>query len=124
MATTISVKITNLAEIKAAFAKAPSLMAKNLDTAIRKAALTIQRESMINTPVLTGRLRSSHQSTFRPLKGIIDVTADYAPYVHWGTRYMKARPFLLNAVNAEERNVNDLFGKAVQDTLDEIARGV
>lgn len=122
MPTTINIKITNLPQIKAAFAKAPALMAKNTNNAIKKAALVIQRESMIRTPVLTGRLRSSHQSRFEPLKGIIDVTADYAPYVHWGTRYMRPRPFLLDAVNSEARSVDDFFKKAVQDTLDDIAK--
>lgn len=120
----ISVRITNLAEIQAAFKSAPIKMARNLNDAIRRSALAIQRQSMINSPVLTGNLRASHQSIFEPLKATIQPMANYAIFVHEGTRYMKARPFLLEAVEAETENINDNFHKAVQDTLDEIAREV
>jgi HK97 gp10 family phage protein len=124
MPTTINVKITNLPQIKAAFAKAPTRMAKNLNDAIRKASIAIQRQSMINSPVLTGRLRASHQTIFGPLKATIMPNVDYAIYVHEGTRYMRKRPFLYDAVQSEQRAVDDYFRKAVQDTLDEIARDV
>jgi len=120
----IQVRITNLAEIQAAFKSAPIKMARNLNDAIRRSALAIQRQSMINSPVLTGNLRASHQSIFEPLKATIQPMANYAIFVHEGTRYMKARPFLLEAVEAETENINDNFHKAVQDTLDEIAREV
>ena len=120
----IQVRITNLAEIQAAFKSAPIKMARNLNDAIRRSALAVQRQSMINSPVLTGNLRASHQSIFEPLKATIQPMANYAIFVHEGTRYMKARPFLLEAVEAETENINDNFHKAVQDTLDEIAREV
>ena len=120
----ITVRITNLAEIQAAFKSAPIKMARNLNDAIRRSALAIQRQSMINSPVLTGNLRASHQSIFEPLKATIQPMANYAIFVHECTRYMKARPFLLEAVEAETENINDNFRKAVQDTLDEIAREV
>lgn len=120
----IQVRITNLAEIQAAFKSAPIKMARNLNDAIRRSALAIQRQSMINSPVLTGNLRASHQSIFEPLKATIQPMANYAIFVHEGTRYMKGRPFLLEAVEAETENINDNFHKAVQDTLDEIAREV
>lgn len=118
----VHLKITNLPEIRAAFAQAPVKMAKNLDIAIKKTALAIQKQSMINAPVDTGRLRASHQTLFEPLKATIEPTADYAIYVHEGTRYMVGRPFLLEAVQSEEDNANGYFKKAVQDILDDIAR--
>lgn len=120
----IQVKITNLAEIQAAFKKAPMTMARNLQTAITRSALAVQRQSMINSPVLTGYLRASHQSIFEPLKATIQPMANYAIYVHEGTSRMEARPFLLEAVESETENINDNFHKAVQDTLDEIAKEV
>jgi len=118
----ISVKIENLAEIRAAFSKAPTLMAKNLDKAIKASTLLIERQSKINTPVRTGFLRSSHKTSFSPLRGVLEPMANYAVYVHEGTRYMKARPFLKEAVDSENNQVQDQFKNAVQDTLDEIAR--
>lgn len=118
----VTVKIQNLAEIRRAFGQAPVLMTRNLDKAIRASVLLIERQSKINTPVRTGNLRASHQTMFSPLKGVIQPMANYAVFVHEGTRYMRARPFLRSAVESEDNQVQGQFKKAVQDTLDEIAR--
>lgn len=119
---TINVTIKNLPQIRAAFSQSPIKMASELNTAIKKSIFTIKRQSKINTPVLTGRLRASHESRFSNLKGELEPTANYAIWVHDGTRRMRARPFLLNAVQTVDEQVNDFFTKAVQNTLDDIAR--
>lgn len=120
MSVNVKVQIKNLDEIKAAFKLAPALMAKELDKAIAKSIFAIQGESMVNTPVDTGRLRASHQTLFAPLRGVLDVTAYYGVFVHEGTRYMKARPFLLNAVNSKQGDVDDNFAKAVENVLNQL----
>lgn len=120
MSVNVNVQIKNIEEIKAAFRLAPSLMAKELDKAIAKSIFAIQGTSMTNTPVDTGRLRASHQTLFAPLRGVLDVTAYYGVYVHEGTRYMKPRPFLLNAVNDKESEVDDNFAKAVDNVLKQL----
>lgn len=118
----IQVRIKNLPQIRAAFAQAPSLMAKNLQRAIGQSIFTIERESKLRTPVRTGFLRASHTTQLQPLRGEVGPTADYAPYVHSGTRYMRARPFLLQGVQAGENQIQGFFKDAVQKTLDKIAR--
>lgn len=118
----IDIKIENINEIRAAFRKAPLVMTQNLDRAIKRSLLSIQAISMRNTPVRTGQLRASHTTRFTPLMGVLQPTAHYAIYVHDGTRFMKARPFLANAVKTQNAEVQDNFKKAVQDTLDTIAR--
>lgn len=120
MSVNVNVQIKNIDEIKAAFKLAPALMAKELDKAIAKSIFAIQGSSMMNTPVDTGRLRASHQTMFQPLRGLLDVTAYYGVFVHEGTRYMKPRPFLLDAVNSNESNVDDNFSKAVENVLKEL----
>jgi len=118
---TVSVQIKNLPQIRAAFAQAPQITAKFLDQAIKKSALLIEGASKTRTPVRTGFLRASHQVTFAPLKATIQPTADYAVYVHQGTRFMKGRPFLFDAVDASEDNIQKFFTEAVQNALNEIA---
>lgn len=120
----IEVKITNLAEIKAAFRKAPGLMTKYLNQAIQRSIFSIERDSKINSPVLTGFLRASHQSLFTNLRGEVGPTASYAIFVHEGTRFMRPRPFLLEAVKSNERKIQDEFKDAVQNTLNDIGRSV
>lgn len=118
----VQVRITNLPEIRAAFKMAPQLTAKKMTEAIEKSAFLIERESKVRTPVDTGFLRASHRTTFAPLQATIEPTADYAIYVHQGTRYMRGRPFLFNAVRYTEGSIERFFVDAVQDVLDDIAR--
>lgn len=135
----IQIKIKNLPQIKAAFAKAPRLMGNNLSKAINLATLNIGRQATRNAPVDTGRLRASmlggafkggsfaayHGTTLSTnytLRATIEPNVEYATYVHEGTKYMRARPFLRRAVESQEGEVNKYFEDAVKDTLNAIGR--
>lgn len=122
MANAIEIRITNLPQIRSAFAKAPQLMTNELNTAIRKSIFLIHGKSMTNTPVLTGRLRASTATRFAQLKGEVGTHTNYDMYVHNGTRYMKARPYLLQAVESSNVQVNDFFTKAVDRVLNVVGR--
>lgn len=121
----VSIKITNLNEIRAAFSKAPQIMTVNLQKAIQRSILRIGARSRRNTPVRTGRLRASHYERFySTLKGEVGTNTSYDLFVHEGTRFMRGRPFLRFAVEQEQTSVDNEFKHAVQDTLDKIARMV
>lgn len=120
----VDIKITNIAEIKRAFNRSPFLMARYLDTAISKTVFAIGRQSRINTPVKTGRLRASTYEQFSHLKGEVGTNTDYDIFVHEGTRFMRARPYLRNAIEEKSRSIDDYFKDAVQKTLDEIGDSV
>lgn len=118
----VSVTIKNLPAIKRAFGKSPALMARNLNTAIHKSILSIGRRSRINTPVDTGRLRASTREQFSYLKGEVGTHTQYDIFVHEGTRYMRGRPYLANAVRSEQGQVDTWMQEAVQKTLDQIGK--
>lgn len=118
----IAIKITNLPQIKRAFAMAPQIMTRNLNLAIRKSVLDISRESKQRTPVDTGRLRASTYERFSSLRGEVGTSVYYSVYVHDGTKFMRARPYLRDAVDAEEVQTNEHFRRAVQDTLTQIGK--
>lgn len=120
----IAIKITNLTQIRSAFNKAPQLMVRELNTAIKKSILVIQADSMRNTPVLTGRLRASHTSMFSNLKGAVSTNTNYDVFVHEGTRFMKGRPYMRQAVEKNNNQVQDYFTKAVDNVLSQISRDV
>lgn len=120
----VQVRITNIAEIRAAFSKAPAEMTRQLNNAIRLSIFDIERDSKMNTPVATGFLRSSHQTMFRNLYGEVSPSANYAIFVHEGTRYMRKRPFLLEATQSKEGAVQRNFEGAVQNVFDKIGREV
>lgn len=121
---TVNIKIKNLAEIRSAFQKSPHLMTNNLNTAIRRVIVKIGGDSRKFTPVDTGRLRGSHREQFSNLKGKVSTNTEYDVFVHEGTKFMEARPFLQQAVETNEQFTDREFERAVQKTLDEIAREI
>lgn len=118
----VKVVIKNLAQFKKAFNQSPAIVGAHLDRAIKKTVISIGRASRILTPVDTGRLRASTKETFRPLYGEVGTFVNYDIFVHSGTRYMKARPYLLNAVKENENAIQSYFKVELQNALDKIAR--
>lgn len=120
----IEIKITNLPQLKRAFGLSPVLMGKNMSKAVQKTTFVISRQSRINTPVATGRLRASHYERFYGsglnFSGEVGTHTSYDRFVHEGTRFMKARPYLSDAISQEQTTVDKFFTEAVQDTLDQI----
>lgn len=120
----IAIKITNLPEIRRAFNMSPILMTAELNLAIKKSIFTIQGTSVRNTPVLTGRLRASTSSRFSNLRGEVGTHTNYDIFVHWGTRFMKGRPYLKDAVDSNNEIVQKFFTQAVQTVLNKIGKAV
>ncbi len=126
----IEVKITNLEQIKAAFKIAPDLMTKQLNDAIHKVLFSIQAETLLNVGgqrgirVITHGLASAAERPpeFSFLKGVYDININYAPFVHDGTRFMKARPFLKKAVDSKKELTDKFFTEAVDNVLSTIGK--
>lgn len=118
----IAIQITNLREIKSAFDKSPFLMAKELDIAIKKTVLIVHGQSVRNTPVDTGRLRASTYSKFQPLRGEVGTNTNYDVFVHEGTKFMKARPYLKDAVESSNVEANRFFTSAVDNVLSTLGK--
>lgn len=143
----VDIKIKNADQIRRAYAKAPELMTKRMSVAVRKVLFIIQGAATKRANVKTGRLRASAYSVFSGLKGETGFKANYAAAVHDGSkphvieaRFKKAlfwdgaanpvrrvfhpgykgNPFLSDAVDAEERRIDDVFTKTTQGVLDEI----
>lgn len=122
----VKITIKNLPQIRAAFGMAPRAMSRELSGAIKKSTFLVEGESKRKTPVDTGFLRNSHVTRFMGgglnYAGIVEPTAFYAGFVHEGTRYQKAQPFLREGLEASEMRIEDLFRIAVQNVFDEIGR--
>lgn len=118
----IAIKISNIAEIKRAFAMAPRLMARELNTTIREVVLSIGRASRQKTPVDTGRLRASTYERFANLRGEVGTNTEYDIFVHEGTRFLRGRPYLRQSVQMQEASTDRKFTEAVQHVLDQIGK--
>lgn len=144
---TIKIEIKNARQIKQAFSMYPALMNKNLNIAIKSVIFFIRAKSVENAPAITGYLRSSAYTSFEPLRGEVGFKAKYAPYVHDGTGPyeirpkngkalfwkgaehpvrvvhhpgIKANPFLKNAVEDNDSQIDKFFVKAVKDTMTQV----
>ena len=84
-------------------------------TAGPEAARSLAREAAQAAPRRTGRLASSH----RAAAGEVVVTARYAPYVHWGTRYMRGRPWLTDTAQRSTSWV-DAYENDLDTLVDQI----
>lgn len=124
MASPMTITIKNLPQIKAAFGKAPRLMVRELNKAIESSLVKIEHTSRINTPVKTGTLARSHYTRYGFLKGEVGTNTNYDVFVHNGTRYMKARPYLLLSIQSNQSTVERFFTQAVDNVLSAIGRSV
>jgi len=141
---TLSVKITNSAQLQAMFRRAPGVVTSELNRAVPKAAHLVERGAKRRVPVRTGRLRSSIKTFTRPLMATIRPLVKYADFVHDGTRAhtirpkkaralafkkggkmifargvrhpgTKAQPFMANAVDAGRGAINSIFLTATKN---------
>lgn len=122
MGAPIAIKIENADQIKRAFIKAPALMTKYLSMAIKAAVFLIEGKSMQNTPVLTGRLRGSHYTNFKPMYGEVGTNTNYDKFVHEGTKFMPGRPYLRDAVDDSNVKINEMMLAATQKVLNDIGK--
>ncbi len=82
----IKVEIKGLDKLKNAMKKFPEIAAKNLNEGIKLSIYEVQRTTIPKVPVSEGRLRNSIKIELNPLQGSLGFTANYATYVHEGTR--------------------------------------
>lgn len=96
-----------IVEVHPTFAKVAGAF-QNLDVrsklrnAITEYALAVEREAKLRTPVDTGRLRASIGTSLglgAEIQAFVSTNTNYAVYVHQGTKFMRARPFFVWAVD-------------------------
>lgn len=83
------------------FPQASALMKKAVGDAFRTQAGPALSDMQRRTPVDTGELRGSEKVEATDTSMTFRATAGHAGYVHQGTRYMGARPFMTDAIDAQ-----------------------
>jgi len=82
---------------------------------INKMAFNVERYGKQLSPVDTGRLRGSihiSPASIGGLEAIIATGTEYAIYVHEGTKFMRARPFMERSIPfAERAMLGDMPGR-------------
>lgn len=70
---------------------------EHLDHAAAGTSRVVAAAGAMRAPRRTGRLAMSVRAAPNGGTAVAQTSLVYAPYVHWGTRYMRARPFLTDA---------------------------
>jgi len=119
----IKLQVIGLKELQKITGEARSKTEKVIKDALLKASLLVTRESMIKTPVDTGRLRSSYRLNYRPFRTEVYPTVHYAVYVHereftkTGKKvYHKVgmAKFMTKAVEVSIEKIKKLFREAME----------
>lgn len=88
MSSRITIQYNNLTKIAARLPEAASEI-------VRKAAFDVEANAKAVVPVDTGKLKNSITSEFpSPTKAIIAPHTEYAHFVEYGTRRMRAIPYM------------------------------
>ena len=90
---------------------------------MQRIVLTVEGQAKRNAPVRTGLLRRSITSRVEEAgaRGVVGTNVSYARYVHDGTRYQQAQPFLTDALEASRDTIDELLQAAGEQLLAEIA---
>ncbi len=96
----VNIDFKNLPEAVDMLAKYPEVSDENIAEVFKLVLPEVLRRSKELAPVDTGRLRADIKVDFnrRELEGKIYNEVEYAIYVHEGTRFMKSRPYIRNAL--------------------------
>ena len=113
----ISVTIEGLKEYQDKLKEMPFALRRGLADAIKKSALLVEGQGKINAPVDTGRLRASILTEIEPLRATVSPTVSYAVFVHEGTRYIRSRPFMYDAVQQTKDEINDIFISEIKKSI-------
>src|SRR3990167_7543019 len=93
--------------------EAPEIVASALKNVIQKVSFLVEREAKINVSgkfvnVQTGRLRASIATEIIPFKATVRTNTNYARFLHEGTRYIRARPFMEDAAEQVQGKVDSI----------------
>lgn len=111
-----------MAEIKfEGIAKLNKGLKKRMDmsavkTAVKKNGSDMQKKAQRNAPVDTGNLKNNIglEISDGGMTATVEPTAEYAPYVELGTRFMEAQPFLKPAFEEQKKQLEKDLQKLVR----------
>jgi len=91
----------------------------DIEQALIKSALFVERDAKINSPVDTGRLRASlsHvENDFGSDNPSVEIgtNVEYAPAIEFGTSKQPAKPFLFPAFNGNKQKILKELAKALK----------
>jgi HK97 gp10 family phage protein len=102
-------------------------LTETLNAGMKEAAFAVERHGKLqittgpNRAIKTGYLRASIAvASVLPYQAKVVVGAGYGIYVHEGTRYMQARPFLAEGLKDAVPEIEKIFGKRFKTLIETV----
>lgn len=114
MAVEVSINIEGVEEFKAAMAKLDSGMQRHVHRQLVSWAADVKASARRIVPVRTGYLRSTIYAKIKEWIAEIGAEATYAMFVEFGTRYMRARPYLYPAIQEHLPRLEAIISEAIE----------
>jgi len=92
---------------------------RNVQDAIRFEADAMKNAARARCPVRTGRLRDSIFAKVEEWTVKLGATAPYAVYLEFGTRYVRPRRFLSNAVESRMQSLVNRMSRVIRQAIGE-----
>jgi HK97 gp10 family phage protein len=114
VAVEVSINIEGVEEFKAAMAKLDSGMQRHVHRQLVSWAADVKASARRIVPVRTGYLRSTIYAKIKEWIAEIGAEATYAMFVEFGTRYMRARPYLYPAIQEHLPRLEAIISEAIE----------
>jgi HK97 gp10 family phage protein len=114
MSIQVDVDVKGGREFAVAMNSFDSGMQRRVHERLRGWAADVKAEADKKVPVKTGQLRGSIYSEVSEWVAMVGAEASYAVFVEFGTRYMRARPFLYPAVQEHLPRLEAVICEAIE----------
>ena len=114
MSVEVTIHVEGIEKFKDAMAKLDSAMQKHVHRQLIRWAADVKALARRIVPVRTGHLRSSIYAKIQEWVAEIGAEATYAMYVEFGTRYMRAQPYLFPAIQEHLPRLEAIISDAIE----------
>lgn len=119
----IEVKVTGMDKINANLQKAIQKLGAGALKGVEAACILVEGKAKqnltTNRSVVTGRLRASitYKVNTANYTGTVGTNVYYAPYVEFGTRRSRAKPYLAPALQRSRYEINSIFVRMLKGAI-------
>lgn len=114
----MGVTVKGIARLEAKLGKLDPLTKAAVVRGVQKAALKVEGDAKMITPVDTGALRDSISTTGKSTpsgaEASVGTTVEYAPHIEFGTSKSKAQPYLHPALQRNKQTATKIVLKEIR----------
>jgi len=122
MSVEMKIKFEGQDEFRLKMEHVDASMKARVQQRLQELADSIKETAQRMAPVRTGYLRSTIFAETAEWTVKVGTSAPYAAYVEFGTRFMRGRGFLSQAVEAYSPQLVNIIGQAVNESILEASR--